>query len=921
MTSPSLPVVDVAGARRLLKAIRSLFPSRSRDRFVLIGAALLVVIAAGDAMIVAMEREASYAAYETAGANLTRGMLAQTASKLGAVDKVLRNVTAALAIGHIADPIAMKAALRSRAAWEALADRQWRLPGVDFLGVVDADGLLANGSRAEPGGAIDFSGKDFFRGLKAGADESPFVSAPEQDVSSDGWRVYIARRVPGARGDFAGVALARLTLGDLEEFYRVALPPRRAITVMRDDGTVLVQYPRLVDRTGQIPPGMAGRDFGPSDCATYHGPDWVDETPVVAAICRMGSAPVVIETSAAEADALADWNQGRLWLAAGGVAASALVIGLLGLFARQVRRLEDSERSLERAHRQVDTALSNLSQGVCFFDADQRLVVANRRYCEVYGMPPDSVRPGDTLAEIIERRFKCVGASNYNGADYLARLQEIANTGTAHHTLVELSDGRTIAVQSQPMPDGGWVATHEDITERRAAEEKVAFLAKHDALTSLPNRSLLMERIASALKDVGRGKRFGILFLDLDRFKAVNDTLGHNAGDELLRNVATRLTGVVRHDCTVARLGGDEFVVLQVDVQTPEDCARLARRILKSLSAPYIIEEHEVVIGVSIGIDVSSPEAHSPDILLKHADLALYLSKSQGRGTFRFFEPRMDSRMRDRQQLEFDLRRAIEERQFLLHYQPVIEAASGEVCAFEALLRWNHPTRGMVGPGDFIALCEETGLIVPIGEWVIAEACGQAAQWPERIRIAVNVSPAQFRAVSLVPVIQEALASSGVAPARLEIEITESVLLQSNDRNLAILHQLRDLGVTIAMDDFGAGYSSISYLRKFPFDKIKIDQSFVRDLVTTPEAVYFVRAIVGLCRNLGIETTAEGVETADQLSILLDEECTHLQGYYFGRPSPAERADAFIARGGLIPSRPRRLAPPSIPERRMELAS
>jgi diguanylate cyclase (GGDEF)-like protein len=894
--------------------------SRLNDRFVLVGAALLVAIAVGGWKIAEMERDVSFTAHEKATMFLTNGMTAQTAQKLGVVDKILVDVSAELALGDFSAPDLMKAKLGAPAIQEILSDRQIRSPGVTALMLFDADGQLAAASREARTERFVASSRDFFLGARANA--GPYIGAPEKDEANGAWYGYIARRLSGADGSFAGVAVAKIALADLENFYRVAMPFKRIITVMKDDGVILVQYPHQEDRTGQKALDLARHPLGPAGVATYHGPDLVDGAPVVAAVTRMKNLPLIIETSGPEAESLADWNRETQWLAVGGVVAAIVIVALLRLFAMQFRRVEASERSVATAHRQLDIALSNIPQGVCFFDADRRLVIANDRYCSIYGMPPGTIRPGDTLAEIIHRRYQSISAIKYNSDEYLKWVEDGANSGIAYQDLVELSDGRTVAIQSQPMPDGGWVATHEDITERRRAENKIAFLAKHDALTSLPNRSLLMERIASALKDHARGRRFAILFLDLDRFKEVNDTLGHNVGDELLRTVAARLTGIVRHGCTVARLGGDEFVVLQANIEAPEDCARLAQRILETISTPYTIGDQEVVIGVSVGIEISSPEANSAEVLLKHADLALYRSKSQGRGAFRFFESEMGEQIEYRRRLEVDLRRAVEDRQFLLHYQPVIDAAMGEVCAFEALLRWNHPTRGMIPPGDFIAVSEETGLIIPIGEWVIVEACRQAARWPARIGVSVNVSPAQFRAVSLVPVIKEALAESGLAPERLEIEITESVLLHSNERNLATLHQLRELGVSIAMDDFGVGYSSMSYLTKFPFDRLKIDRSFVGNLMKRPEAVFFVRAIVDLCRNLGIKTTAEGVESAEQLAILLDEGCTQLQGYLFGRPSPAEQAEAFMGGGSLIPLQTlRRPPPPSTAERRMEMAS
>jgi diguanylate cyclase (GGDEF)-like protein len=444
------------------------------------------------------------------------------------------------------------------------------------------------------------------------------------------------------------------------------------------------------------------------------------------------------------------------------------------------------------------------------------------------------------------------------------------------------------------MPDGGWLATHEDITERRRAEARIAFLAQHDALTGLPNRSLLQARIGEACTRAARGVKFAVLFLDLDRFKAVNDTLGHGAGDELLREVALRLLATVREGDMVARLGGDEFVILQSGVQDAEDSAALAERVMRSVSAPYMIGGTEVVIGVSIGIDIATAGHVSAVELLKNADLALYLSKGEGRGTFRFFQPDMDAAVQNRHTLERDLRCAMRRGEFELYYQPIALTRSARICGFEALLRWNHPVRGMIGPGDFIVAAEESGLIIPIGEWVIGQACQQAAHWPEHLHVSVNLSAVQFRAANLVDVVRDQLEASGLAPGRLRLEITETVLLHSNERNLAVLHQLRSIGVGIVMDDFGIGYSSLSYLRQFPFDGIKIDRSFINDLGVRADAIYLVRAIIGLCRDLGMRSTAEGVETAAQLKMLRTEGCTELQGYLFSRPLPVSRLAGML---------------------------
>ena len=640
----------VRGERLLSTRLQFVFPPWSRSRFTLIGAALILAIAAADWLIISMEREASFAAYETAGNNLTRGMNAQTSRMLGAVDKVLREMPAALAIGGFATPDVIRATMRADAASALLGDLQKRLTGVDSLTLVDAGGVVANSSPGGLPGGTDVSGNEFFLRPSVNADAALFVSAPVTDAVSGKWSSFLARRMTDSHGNFIGVVLARLSLDALVDFYSVAMPPHRVITVMRNDGTILVQYPHSIERTGRIASGFASRTPQSSDCVAYHGPDLVDGGPVVAVTCKMIDMPLVIETAATEAEALADWRRQRMWLALGGVLASIGVVLLLRIFAAQVHRLEVSELSLaakkrqaENAHQQLDIALSNIVQGVCFFDGDQRLIVANRRYQEIYGLPPDAIRPGVTLAESVEYLFAAIGIRNYESADYHMSIVAIARAGRPNHSAIELMDGRTVSIQTQPMPDGGWVATHEDITERRRAEERIEFLAGHDALTGLANRSLLQERMQEAFVASALGDQFAILFLDLDRFKEVNDILGHDAGDELLRNVAARLSETVRSRDTIARIGGDEFVVLQTGIGAREDVARLARRIIRSVGEPYRIGKEEVVIGVSVGVDLSDREPRSAGVLLRNADVALYTAKAQRRSTFRFFEPEMDS--------------------------------------------------------------------------------------------------------------------------------------------------------------------------------------------------------------------------------------------------------------------------------------
>ncbi|RVU15439.1 putative bifunctional diguanylate cyclase/phosphodiesterase [Methylobacterium oryzihabitans] len=455
---------------------------------------------------------------------------------------------------------------------------------------------------------------------------------------------------------------------------------------------------------------------------------------------------------------------------------------------------------------------------------------------------------------------------------------------------------RTVMVECWPVPGEGWAAAIEDVTHRRAAESDAAEQARLDPLTGLANRLHLRERLDGALDRLRRtGEGCAVLFIDLDRFKPVNDTLGHPTGDRLLEKVADRLRSTAGEGDTVARIGGDEFVVLRAGLRDTGPVQALARRIVDLLGRTYMIDGQLLTIGASVGIALAPADGDDAERVLKNADLALYRAKLDGRGTFRFFEPAMDERMQARRRLELDMRQALARREFQLHYQPQLNLETDRLVGCEALIRWQHPERGTVPPGDFIPLAEEIGLIVPIGEWVIRQACRDAAAWPAPVSVAVNVSPAQFKSDRLVETVISALSNADLPAGRLEIEITEGVLLQENERTLHTLYRLRELGVRVSMDDFGTGYSSLSYLRSFPFDKIKIDRSFVHDMAKRPDGEAIIRAIAGLGRSLGMTTVAEGVETEDQMRRIRAEGCTEVQGYLVSRPLPVADLVGLLA--------------------------
>jgi diguanylate cyclase (GGDEF)-like protein len=447
---------------------------------------------------------------------------------------------------------------------------------------------------------------------------------------------------------------------------------------------------------------------------------------------------------------------------------------------------------------------------------------------------------------------------------------------------------------SMPLPDGGLVVTYEDITERQAAERKIGHLAMHDGLTGLANRTYFRNHIDQWLERHGREDSGAMLFLDLDRFKIVNDTLGHPTGDALLVEVARRIAASVDSSAFAARLGGDEFGIFLSNIGSPNEISIVAERLLARISEPYDIESHHLVIGTSIGVAIAPQDGRNANELSKNADLALYRAKQDGKGQFRFFEPEMDRRMRDWHELEHDLREALVSRQFELYYQPLVNLATSEITAFEALLRWHRPQHGYISPADFIPVAEEAGLMNEIGAWVLKEACDAAADWPSNIKVAVNISPLQFSGNSLANDVLSALTNSQLRPDRLMLEITEGVFLNDTEETMAQLNTLESAGIHFAMDDFGTGYSSLSYLRKFRFDKIKIDQSFVRGLCDNPESEAIVRAVINLCHDLGMETVAEGVETPEQAARLREIGCEIGQGYLFGRPTPRHDAVALL---------------------------
>ncbi|WP_193337775.1 putative bifunctional diguanylate cyclase/phosphodiesterase [Devosia beringensis] len=545
----------------------------------------------------------------------------------------------------------------------------------------------------------------------------------------------------------------------------------------------------------------------------------------------------------------------------------------------QKRKLE-----LERQNIRLDAAVNNISQGLCMMDARGRLVICNEPYARIYSLPEHLLRAGTQLEDILGHLFDMGMSTGGTRDDYIAWRRDVIARREYGKNIHELNN-RTIMMQHHPMKDGGWVSTHEDITEQRQNEARIQHLARHDALTDLPNRIEFLDQMAKAESGLSRGEMAAVLYIDLDHFKAVNDTLGHAVGDEVIKQASARLWGATRETDVLARLGGDEFALLMRPIDGPDAAARVADRIIQSIGQPMLIGGQMIEIGASVGIAVGPGDGVKTDTLVKNADLALYKAKSEGRSTYHFFEAGMDAELQQRRSIEAGLRLALARNELRLVYQPLLGLAENRVICVEALLRWDHGDR-TVSPVEFIPIAEETGLIVPIGEWVLREATKAAAKWPGAVRVAVNLSPIQFKNRDLVSLVQSALTDAKLPASRLELEITESLLLAENETTLRALHDLRGMGVRISMDDFGTGYSSLSYLRSFPFDKIKIDRSFMHDLTSRKDSQAIMQAVIGLGRSLGMSTTAEGVETEEQLALVRAQGATEVQGFLFSPPLP-----------------------------------
>lgn len=890
----------------------------SRWRYFNVPAASLVALAAAVAISTAVFifhlRARAMEDIERNLGGMANVLADQADRALQAIELVQDAMLQEFASAAVLDDATLTAFAGSQAMHEKLRVRTAALPQINAVTVLDRNGKLLNFTRRWPIPEINLSDRDYFEALSSDATLQRFVGKPVQNRGDGAWTIYIARKISAPDGRFLGLVLGAIEIGYFERLYAQIAPAEDAVaSLFLSDGTLVVRHPRREGTIGQAFPtaGAALIAARSASGGISRNVSPIDGRDRLVATRALTGFPLIFSMSRTTEAVLTSWRWQTTVLVVAALLIEAALFLLLLIGVKQTRtqkRLASSEAARAAAEERergeghlraqsarYEIALDNMTQGLCLFDRENHLIVMNSRFAQMHGIPDALRREGTPLRDVLDHLNGRGHAREAGCPSPLAEACEItARNGSPLARICDLADGTAIGIVHALIPGGGWVCTHEDVTDRRRQEERIAHMARHDVLTGLPNRMLLKERMEEAL-----GKRGGVgttvLCLDLDGFKIVNDTYGHPVGDELLCTVARRVQAVLGSGDHVSRLGGDEFAVLMADGARRADAGRLAGRLIEALKAPIQVQGAALSIGTSIGIASGEGDQATPANLLRRADVALYQAKAVGRGTWRFFDPAMDAEMLRRAQLGSDLRSALASGQLELHYQPLVETHARVIGGFEALLRWRHPIHGFVSPAEFVPIAEEIGLIRPIGAWVLERACTDAIAWPEHIKVAVNLSPVQFVGEKLVEEVKRALSVSGLGSGRLELEITESVLLQDNEATVAVLHRLRELGARISMDDFGTGYSSLSYLRRFPFDKIKIDQSFVRNLEHEPGSLEIVRAVVGLGNALGMSVLAEGVETQEQLAILMREGCKELQGYLFSRPRPIGEATALLA--------------------------
>ncbi len=851
------------------------------------GMLLIAAIAIGTAVMISNFRERALESSERELENTVLLLTRHFDQQLEDFSVIQNTLIARKSSDALASPEFFKRRLSTYETYLAMKAKVSGYSDVSGLNVYDADGWLINSSETWPAPAVSIADRAYFEVLKSGSTPTPYHVELVRSRFSGELLTIVARRFTGPDGEFLGLATRALLPAKFEEFFSsIALGTDAAISMFDQDSTMLARYPHVEGLIGTKlkTASLFKTLLTGTDHKTVRMTSPVDGRERLMAVRKLSRFPISVTATTTVASALADWRNQTKFMIASAFLSVLVIAVILFLIVRQLSQqhlMSQSRLTLEKFR--LDTAIGNMTQGLTLFDESERLVVCNQRYIEMYGLSPDIVKPGCHFRDLMAHRLN-LGTIEGEVDELCA---EILRDMALNKTVIRSApDGRSIQVTFRKVEGRGWVATHEDITDRKRSEDRVAYLAHYDALTGLPNRVLFQDRLQQELSRAQNGEQVALLYIDIDEFKSVNDSLGHPIGDELLKGVASRLRKCAGESDLIARLGGDEFAIVQTGIKNPADVTDLASRIYEAIRDPFECLGHQIVTDASIGMAIAPQDASEADQLLMKADLALYGAKADGRRTYRFFEPGMDARAKARLTLERDLRQAMTDGGLEVHYQPLVNLGSNEVSGCEALLRWRHAERGMVSPVEFIPVAEDTGLITRLGEWVLTTACAEAATWPDHLKIAVNVSPIQFRCPTFGLKVAAALSASGLAANRLELEITEAVLIRDDETALAILHQLRALGVRIALDDFGTGYSSLSYLQRFPFDKIKIDRCFVTGIAEADGSSSIVRAVVSIAAERHMTTTAEGVETEQQRELLRELGCTEMQGYLFSRPRP-----------------------------------
>jgi diguanylate cyclase (GGDEF)-like protein len=863
--------------------IRTLLRSSPARGLVVSGVLLVAGIVVGTAMMVGVFRERAIRGAERELDNTVLLLARHFDQQLGDFVIIQREIAEQVQLEAIATADTFKAQMSLHELHHVLKAKTSGHNDVAGVNVFDANGRLINSSESWPVPDISIGDRNYFRTFKSGMAPETILIELVHGRFTDDWATVISYKVTAPNGEFLGVVTRAITPASFERFFAsLTLGEGGAISMYHSDGTLLARYPHVEEMIGSnfADAPVHRQVLSKSDHGTIRLTSPIDGVERLASARRLSQFPISVIATTTVSAALVDWQQQTRFLIAVAFISVLLIAGMLFITVRRLSRQHRLEKQ------RLDTAVNNIPQGLVVYDSSARVTVCNRRYIEMFGLSADMIKPGCTMQDLISHR-KETGSFDGDVEEFCAAIIRNVSLGQATNQITDAPGGRAIQIINQPLEAGGWVATIEDVTERRDAEAQITHLAHYDPLTDLPNRALFHARLADELTRIAAGEHLAVLYIDIDEFKSVNDTLGHLIGDELLKSVAVSLSGCIRGDDFVARLGGDEFAVVQTAVMSEADVIDLVTRIFDAIRLPYECRGHQVTTDASIGVALAPQHGADLHEILKNADMAMYAAKSAGRRTYRFFEPNMDAQVQARRLLEIDLRQAMSDGALEVFYQPCLSLQDDKITGCEALLRWRHPERGMVSPAEFIPIAEETGLINQIGEWVLTTACAAATTWPDDIKLAVNVSPVQFKSGTLALKIVAALAASGLAASRLELEITEAVLIRDDDAALAILHQLRAIGVRIALDDFGTGYSSLSYLQRFPFDKIKIDRCFVNDLEEPEGSSCIVQAVVNIATARHMTTTAEGVETRQQQHLLRMLGCSEMQGYLFSTPKPA----------------------------------